>query len=174
MERTPQSREKEDLLRYVRALRGDLRQRWPRPREQRDARWQRAHSTCNSKTRNSRTKNNVQHNNNSANSRAFVNFNGGNLRITESGSAIRTAVNNSATVLTVGNGGASLEVGSNVTASLDLPLDPPAGQGLVAIGINTRGVAYIAPPFVNITGGGGFGAKKSATHTLTSYVSVTV
>ena len=102
-------------------------------------------------------------NNNSANSRAFVNFNGGNLRITESGSAIRTAVNNSATVLTVGNGGASLEVGSNVTASLDMPLDPPAGQGLVAIGINTRGAAYIAPPLVNITGGGGYGATAVAT-----------
>ena len=102
-------------------------------------------------------------NNNSASSRAFVNFNGGNLRITESGSAIRTAANNSATVLTVGNSGATLEVGSNVTASLDLPLDPPAGQGLVAIGINTRGVAYIAPPFVNITGGGGFGATAVAT-----------
>jgi autotransporter-associated beta strand protein len=102
-------------------------------------------------------------NNNSANSRAFVNFNGGNLRVTESGSAIRTAANNSATVLSVDNGGASLEVGSNVTASLDLPLNALAGQGLVSIGINTRGAAYIAPPFVNITGGGGYGATAVAT-----------
>ncbi len=102
-------------------------------------------------------------NNNSANSRAFVNFNGGNLRVTESGSAIRTAANNSAAVLTVGNGGASIEVGSAISVSLDLPLDPPAGQGLANIGVNSRGAAYIAPPLVNITGGGGFGATAVAT-----------
>jgi autotransporter-associated beta strand protein len=102
-------------------------------------------------------------NNNSANSRAYLNFNGGNLRITESGAAIRTAANNSATVLTVGNGGASIEVGTSVIASLDLPLAPPAGQGLAGIGITSRGAGYIAPPFVNITGGGGYGATAIAT-----------
>jgi len=102
-------------------------------------------------------------NNNSANSRAFINFNGGNLHITESGSAIRTAANNSAAVLAVHDGGASIEVDSAASVTLDLPLDPPAGQGLTYIGINSRGAGYIAPPFVNITGGGGYGATAVAT-----------
>ncbi len=101
-------------------------------------------------------------NNNSANARAFVNFNGGNLRITENGVAIRTAANNSAAVLGVGDGGASIEVDPGITATLDLPLNPSAGQGLTYIGINSRGAGYIAPPFVNITGGGGYGASAVA------------
>ena len=102
-------------------------------------------------------------NNNSSGSRAYINFNGGNLRITESGSPVRTAANNSATVLAVRDGGASLEIDAGVNATLDLPLGPPAGQGVTFIGVNSRGAGYIAPPFVNITGGGGYGATAVAT-----------
>lgn len=101
-------------------------------------------------------------NNNSGNSRAFVNFNGGILRLTESGSAIRTAANNSPAGLAVHDGGALIEVDPSVNATLDLPLDPLAGQGLAFVGINSRGAGYIAPPFVNITGGGGYGASAVA------------
>ena len=102
-------------------------------------------------------------NNNSANARAFVNFNGGNLRITENGAAIRTSANNSPAVLGVSDGGASIEVATNLSVTLDLPLTAIEGQGLSFIGISSPGAGYIAPPFVNITGGGGYGASAVAT-----------
>ena len=101
--------------------------------------------------------------NNAANNtaQAAINFDGGTLSIRETGSAIRTAVNNAPTLLTVHSGGAVIDTPSGITASLDLPLQP-AGNGVGFIELNAQGSGYIAPPAVLITGGGGTGAVAEA------------
>lgn len=101
--------------------------------------------------------------NNAANNtaQAAINFDGGTLSIRETGSAIRTAVNNAPTLLTVHSGGAVIDTPAGITASLDLPLQP-AGNGVGFIELNAQGSGYIAPPAVLITGGGGTGAVAEA------------
>ena len=102
-------------------------------------------------------------NNYPSNATALVSFNGGNLRLTDGGAAIRTGSNNTAPVLAVCTNGASIEVDAAATVTLDLPLDPPLGSGVTFVGLSGAGAGYIAPPFVNIAGGGGTGATAVAT-----------
>ena len=94
-----------------------------------------------------------------------VNFNGGTLCVTNNSLENRLFMleNPAASMgVYIYGGGATLDIGHGVTRSIDLPLQPPDGQGVSALNITAAGTGYIAPPYVNITGGGGSGATAIA------------
>ena len=95
-----------------------------------------------------------------------INFNGGTLCVTNnSGNNALFALENTATDqlgLYVHSGGATIEIGENVTRSINFPLEQPKSSGIGSIAVSTVGAGYIAPPFVTITGGGGSGATALA------------
>ena len=106
------------------------------------------------------------------NSTVAVNFNGGTLCVTNNGGNYYLfAVDSAAEYVTAGKtpiflnvfkGGATIELGAGVTRTIDRPLVRPAGNGIAAITVNAGGTGFIAPPHVNITGGGGTGATAIA------------
>jgi autotransporter-associated beta strand protein len=78
-----------------------------------------------------------------------VAFNGGTLRLLETGNPFRTSNETyTPTRLNVYAGGAIRDVTNNVTATLDLPLDAPASSGVTAVNVTSPGTGYIAPPAV--------------------------
>ncbi|MBQ7187898.1 MAG: autotransporter-associated beta strand repeat-containing protein [Kiritimatiellae bacterium] len=91
---------------------------------------------------------------------AYVNFNGGTFRTLRTGAAFITG-NNAPDAVTIYEGGAVFD-SSNFNATVSVPLEKPAGQGVASITIPTStmesGREYIGPPHVAITGGGGVGA----------------
>lgn len=114
---------------------------------------------------------------------SLVNLNGGDLstayitkgnyatnetRVNYNGTTIHTVPNpnsllygsnaTNAPVARVWQGGARYDVSNGVVARFELPLLAPEGNGIQAITLNAKGSGYIAPPHVNIFGGGGSGA----------------
>ncbi|NCV90739.1 MAG: hypothetical protein EBW19_11300, partial [Betaproteobacteria bacterium] len=87
----------------------------------------------------------------------FLNFNGGTLKaIANNGAFI-----NNLDRITINQGGAKFDTaGFNVT--IGQSLQAPVGKGLSSIAIADGGTGYIAPPIVEITGGGGLGATAYA------------
>ncbi|NBP39561.1 MAG: hypothetical protein EBV34_14185, partial [Betaproteobacteria bacterium] len=87
----------------------------------------------------------------------FLNFNGGTLKaIANNGAFI-----NNLDRITINQGGAKFDTaGFNVT--IGQSLQAPAGKGLSSIAIADGGTGYIAPPIVEISGGGGLGATAYA------------
>jgi autotransporter-associated beta strand protein len=84
--------------------------------------------------------------------KAAIAFNGGTLRLLETGSSVRTGANNTPTLLNVYAGGAVIDVIDNITATFDLPLDAPANFGVAAVTVTSPGSGYIAPPAVLFDG----------------------
>jgi autotransporter-associated beta strand protein len=105
---------------------------------------------------------------------ARVNLNGGTWHLTQpvavvsgigvnaSYSAIFGASAANAPSARVWPGGAVFDVAAGLSRDLGVPLLAPEGSGVQLISVNARGAGYIAPPFVNITGGGGTGATAAA------------
>ena len=93
-------------------------------------------------------------------SASTVNFNGGTLCVTNNTGNTRLFAGTDASPLNayVYDGGAVIELGANVTRTLDIPLQQPDGSGVKAIHITNGGTGYIAPPHITITGGDGSGA----------------
>lgn len=92
---------------------------------------------------------------------ATINFDGGVIKPTMSGRVVRTGANNTPMQLSVHKGGAVFEIDEGVATALDHPLQM-AGRGVAAIEVKSAGAGYIAPPFVHVSGGGGFGAVAVA------------
>ena len=103
--------------------------------------------------------------------RAYVNFNGGTLRVTNN---VTTATFADPRLLVTPNaetaplnafvydGGAVIDIGEGVAKSIDIPLERPEGLGVAAVNVNAPGTGYIAPPYVTFTGGGGANATAIA------------
>jgi autotransporter-associated beta strand protein len=87
----------------------------------------------------------------------FLNFNGGTLKaIGNNGAFI-----NNLDRITINQGGAKFDTaGFNVT--IGQSLQAPGGKGLSSVAIANGGSGYIAPPIVEISGGGGTGATAYA------------
>ena len=86
------------------------------------------------------------------------NFNGGALKATQSIATFMQGL----TGAYVYGGGATIDDGGN-TIAIAQPLLAPTGSGVAATGLTVSGSGYVAPPIVNITGGGGSGATAAAT-----------
>ncbi|MFZ9875262.1 MAG: hypothetical protein ACO3E8_07835, partial [Candidatus Methylacidiphilales bacterium] len=87
----------------------------------------------------------------------LLNFNGGTIATTMNSWDFLTGVDR----ITIHQGGAKFDTaGFNV--GINQSLQAPAGKGLSSVAIADGGTGYIAPPIVEITGGGGSGATAYA------------
>ncbi|NBT90660.1 MAG: hypothetical protein EBT50_07520, partial [Verrucomicrobia bacterium] len=87
----------------------------------------------------------------------FLNFNGGTIAATMNSWDFLTGVDR----ITINQGGAKFDTaGFNV--GINQSLQAPAGKGLSSIAIANGGSGYIAPPIIEISGGGGSGATAYA------------
>ncbi len=88
----------------------------------------------------------------------IVNFSGGILRASAASTSLMTGV----TGYVYGGGGTIDNGGNNIT--ITTALLAPTGDGVAAAGttLTAAGTGYIAPPLVQITGGGGTGATAIA------------
>ncbi|NBT91037.1 MAG: PEP-CTERM sorting domain-containing protein, partial [Verrucomicrobia bacterium] len=87
----------------------------------------------------------------------YLNFNGGTLAATATSGNFISGVDR----ITVNQGGAKFDTaGFNVT--IGQSLQAPSGKGLSSVAIANGGSGYIAPPIVEISGGGGSGATAYA------------
>ncbi|MDA3927075.1 MAG: autotransporter-associated beta strand repeat-containing protein [Kiritimatiellae bacterium] len=97
--------------------------------------------------------------------KAVVSFNGGTLRIPDSGAAsslVRTGADNTPALLNVNLGGAIIDTLDGADITLDQPLNAPSNLGVSGIAISSSGAGYIAAPAVLISEGNGIGATAVA------------
>lgn len=101
---------------------------------------------------------------------AFVNFNGGLWRATQSTALIATAsTGGTGSIKTYVNGafgnfaGGAVIDSNGFTPTLSNALLAPTGHGVTSITITGGGSGYIGAPYVEISGGGGTGATAYAT-----------
>jgi autotransporter-associated beta strand protein len=94
----------------------------------------------------------------SAGSPAFLNFNGGALKASVSG----TLLNGSLTAATVYDGGAVIDTDVHDVTFMQ-PLRAPTDYGVSAVAMNNAGSSYMGPPIVKLNGGSGTGALAIAT-----------
>ena len=99
-----------------------------------------------------------------ASSTVSVNFNGGTLCVTNNAGNQYLFARESSRPMFVNmyEAGGTIDLGDGVSRIVDFPIDHPTGAGVAGIAINAAGTGYIAPPHVNITGGGGSGATAIA------------
>ncbi|MEI6714975.1 MAG: autotransporter-associated beta strand repeat-containing protein, partial [Verrucomicrobiota bacterium] len=90
-------------------------------------------------------------------STGIINFNGGSLRATASSNSYMQGL----TGAYIYSGGGTIDT-NNRDVTIAQPLLAPSGSGLLSIAVS-GGSAYLAPPIVTITGGGGVGATAAAT-----------
>ena len=97
---------------------------------------------------------------------ANINFNGGTLSITNNNNEKRLFYNeNTGAPITayIYGRGATIHTAGRIVRTVDIPLQETSGSGVTAVNVTAGGTAYIAPPHVTISGGGGSGATAIAT-----------
>jgi len=90
---------------------------------------------------------------------ALVNFDGGTFRARSGGNLFGTGTN-TPNAVSIYDGGVIFDT-TNLTCTIPVPLQAPAGSGVASIGVTPR-AGYIGPPMVIIAGGGGTGATAVA------------
>ncbi len=101
---------------------------------------------------------------------AFVNFNGGLYRAAQTATMMTTSGSGGTGSLTAYvngafgafDGGLKIDTNGFIT-TISNALLAPSGDGVATIPVATGGSGYIAPPYVEISGGGGSGATAYAT-----------
>ncbi len=92
-------------------------------------------------------------------SKKYVNFNGGTFRV-NTGDSVSYLFNytgvNQPTRTTLYGEGATFDVPTNLTRSVDIPLSAPSGRGLVSFNLDTPLTGYYAPPFPILNSHGGY------------------
>jgi autotransporter-associated beta strand protein len=110
------------------------------------------------------------YNNTGMSLQAFVNFNGGLWRVTQSTALISTvSTGGTGSIKTYVNGafgnfaGGAVIDSNGFTPTISNALLAPTGNGVTSITVTGGGSGYIGAPYVEISGGGGTGATAYAT-----------
>ena len=90
----------------------------------------------------------------------YLNFNGGTLRASQNATVGNGYVAGLTGTYVYGGGGTLDTNGFDIVVAQ--PLLAPTGDGVASIGVS-GGAGYVAPPIIDITGGGGVGATALAT-----------
>jgi len=98
---------------------------------------------------------------NNTNAIGYVNFNGGTLQALTNGALINLIAAGVTNNLIIYSGGATINTGTN-NVSIVNPIKAPSASGVSGIALINGGTGYIGEPYVQLTGGDGFGATARA------------
>ena len=91
---------------------------------------------------------------------SLLTFNGGTLRAGLPGASSTSFLQNLSNTF-IYSQGAYIDTGTNII-TINQPLLGPSGNGVKSLTLTANGSSYIAPPYVQISGGGGSGASAAA------------